>query len=247
MMMDINQPQAEQIQFPKGREATVVRALPTASSRDVFAALGLPNTRFSIVMHGGAAEMDKGMHERMVELLYDGVVRLASDNYALVASGGTQSGAMAALGEAYQRFGGDFPLVGVSVLDSVTYPKGPEPAEGRWPLEPSHTHFILVDGDDFGFESQQLVGLAKAGGNYGVALAVNGGGLVRAEIEMHARLGTPIIAFAGSGRYADELANASTGDEVRAAFDEGSTLRIFDLNRQTPEDLYRMIRSLIAR
>jgi hypothetical protein len=57
-----------------------------------------------------------------------------------------------------------------------------------------------------------------------------------------------VIALKGTGRYADELAAASIYSELRKPFVENATtLKIFDLEQGSPEDLYRLMRSLLLR
>jgi hypothetical protein len=115
-------------------------------------------------------------------------------------------------------------------------------------LNTTHTHFVVVDANDFGAESHLLVGAARMRGNRGVALAVNGGAIVRSEIEMHALLGTPVIALQGTGRYADELAQADVNSELRQPFLRSMTpLEIFNIETQPPEALYHLLRRLLLR
>lgn len=245
--MDSYQPTLKTVHFPNGRTARLLEALPTISSSQITKWFDLASQRFSIAMHLGAIEMEPEYQEKMRVLLCNSVIKFAQDNQALVADGGTDAGVMQIMGDAYKATNSTFPLLGVTVKNSITYPGGPLPENGRWSLNDAHTHFVIVDADDFGAESQLLVGMARATGGAGLALVINGGGIVRNEIEMHARLGTPVIALKGTGRYADALANAIKTSELRAMFDEGSYLDVFDINRQSPEELYHLIRSILLR
>jgi len=246
MSQDSYQPRRKSIRFANGRTAQLLESVATASAQSVVDWLELPSGRFSIVLHGGSANMSESYQNRLTILFRDSLVRFAEDNRALVADGGTDIGLVQVVGNAYQAAKASFPLLGVAVSDAVTYPGGPPPSPDRWPLNPIHTHFVIVDADDFGIESHLLAGLAHIGGNPGVALAVNGGSITRNEIEMHARMGTPVITLKGTGRYADELANAPEASLLRAPFNMSSTrLEIFDINAQPPEKLYHLIRSVL--
>ena len=241
------EPKGKNVHFASGKSAYLLEALPTISSSGLLEWLKLPVPRFAIALHLGAMDMMPDYRQKIKDLLKDSLIRFAQDNQALIADGGTEAGVIQIVGEAYEALDANFPLVGITVSDTVTFPGGPPPAEGRWSLNEAHTHFVIVEANDFGAESQLLVGMARVAGRAGLALVINGGGIVRSEIEMHARLGTPIIVLKGTGRYADQLANALPGSEFRAVFDEGSHLEIFDVERQSPEELYHLIRKTLLR
>ncbi|NJL95133.1 MAG: hypothetical protein HC915_16145 [Anaerolineae bacterium] len=245
--MDAYQPVMKSIRFGPEKTAQLIETLPTISAVDVVRWFALPALRHTIVVHGGGQAVDRLLHTRLKRLLADSLVRFAEDNPALVADGGTDAGVMEMLGDAYALVNATFPLMGITVGNAITYPGGPPPAEGRFPLNPDHTHFVVLEANDFGAESQLLVGMARSSGPSGLAMVINGGQIVRNEVEMHARLGTPIIAIKGSGRYADDLANAAPGDPLRTPFDEGSYLAIFDMDHETPEALYHLIRRTLLR
>lgn len=235
------------ITFENGQTATVLEALPTISATDCTRALAIAPYRFSIVLHVGALQMSDALRAHTFTILRDGLVRFAEDNGALIADGGTDSGFMAVMGEAYIAAGASFPLLGITIRGSMRYPNEAE-APNRYPLNAAHTHFVILDADDFGMESQVLVGMSRSSGVYGVALAINGGAITRAEIEMQAAIGTPVIVFKGTGRYADELASAPAGSELRQPFERNAThLEVFDIQNENAEALYHKLRHLLLR
>lgn len=248
-MSDVYAPQLKTLEFANGKTAQVLETLPTISAHDVCDWLNLPTFRFCVSVHGGAMALPPEEHSAIVAFLRDGLIRFAQDNQVLVTDGGTDTGVNKILGQAYSEAKATFPLVGVTVRGAVTYPNETPPSGAEvFALNSDHSHFVVVDANDFGTESYILVGMARARGNYGVALAINGGGIVRAEIEMQARLGTPVITLKGTGRYADDLAEASIYSNLREPFiSNATTLKVFDIRTQAPEDLYRMIRSLLLR
>lgn len=192
-----------------GRTAAAIRVGATVSPLAALAALDLPAYQGVIVMHGGA-QLDAGLAAQITRFLAEGLAPLAEQRRLLVADGGTHAGTFAAMGEARRRMLGTYPLVGVCPYETATYANGPAPAEGRYSLDPNHSHFILVDGGGFGVESDLLVGLADAGPRPSLALIVNGGEIVAREAQMHAAHGTPVVVVRGSGRMADALADRAS-------------------------------------
>lgn len=245
--MDEYQPLVKKITFENGRTASLIEVMPTSSAVDVVRWLGLPPNRLTISMHVGGMELSGQQQSHLKRVLSQSVIRFAEDNKLLVADGGTDAGVMQIVGEAYAEAKATFPLLGITVRNNVTYPDGPEPEPGRWPLNEFHNHFVIVEANDFGAESHLLVEVSRSFGTPGVALVVNGGAIVRREVEMHAKIGTPVVVLKGTGRYADELASAAPRSELREVFPIGATLKIFDVNRQPPEDLYHLLRSIWLR
>lgn len=247
-MSDIYTPQYKTLVFPSGQQARALEVMPSVSVQDLSDWLNLPEFRFCVAVHGSAVAIPAEKEERVISFLQQSLIRFAEDNQALIGDGATDTGVTRLVGEAYHRAKATFPLVGVSVRHAIHYPDESRASENQWPLNPHHPYFVLVDAEQFGMESFMLVGMARARGSYGLALVIGGGGIVRSEVEMHARLGTPVIALKGTGRYADELAAASIYSELRKPFVENATtLKIFDLEQGSPEDLYRLMRSLLLR
>ena len=135
---------------------------------------------------------------------------------AALICGGTDLGVMAAVGKARGRNGYQFPLIGIAPEGIVTWPEGPRngslvlSGNEREQLEPHHSHFILVPGNQFGDETKWIVRAATmiaAGGNKSVTLLVNGGKVSQHDVEEGLRADRPLIVLAGTGRLADEIAN----------------------------------------
>ena len=194
-----------------------------------------------IIVTGGAGGLDKDMESneelrsRLVQLFSRGIARAAVDADALIIDGGTQSGVMALIGQGVADRGRKSVLLGVSPAGKVTYPGGP--AEGSvedgGPLDPNHSHFVLVQADEWGGETETMYELAEAlaQGVLGppppaegagtqddeekmpskeipvVTVLVSGGldGIAKGEALRSVRHGWPIIVVEGSGRLADEI------------------------------------------
>ncbi len=217
------------IEFENGQRAQAVRTLPDADPQRALLLLGLTVSRPVVFVVGGAGGMTDEVRERTRSMI-DGVAAFAEEHGAAIVDGGTESGIMQMCGDARLRGGFTFPLLGVSPLGKVSYPDYANPNEEAF-LEDSHTHFVLVDGREWGHESQMLLGVAGAltGGAYPVAgVLVNGGQIALQEVYLASvrKPPFPVIALEGSGRLADALVSAMrTGHTdrrlLRAILDRG--------------------------
>jgi len=192
------------------RTAVAVEAPPDAGGEDLVALLGLPSPRGTIVVNGTTAELDGALAADLAEVLGPNGLAGAVDRHGLtVITGGADGGIFSILGRAMAARSSA--LVGVAPRGLVTWPGGP--AGDRVPLEPHHSHFVLVDGGAWGDETATLVALAGALGRLAPSVAVvcGGGPVTRSEVLCQAREGRHLVVVAGSGRMADELATAAAG------------------------------------
>lgn len=201
------------IGFP-GRDAQAVESPPAAGGDELMAALRLPPPGATIVVNGTAGDLGRSLCEQLSSFVgRDGVAGAALARRLTVVTGGTDAGIFSILGAALAAH--TAPLVGVAPSALVTWPDRPAAGSGgpdrrRVPLEPHHSHFVLVDGDEWGDETGALLALARALGVLGPSVAVvcGGGPVTRHEALGHVRDGRPVVVLAGSGRFADELAAA---------------------------------------
>jgi len=128
----------------------------------------------------------------------------------VVGDGGTQAGIMEAAGLARQSSGAAFPLVGV-------VPAAEVPPRGHTPLDPHHSHILVVDNPAWpagagywGSETQAMYRLfdALARDRPSVAVLANGGIVALREVAENVRAGRPVVLLDGSGRAADALVHA---------------------------------------
>ncbi|MBE2271069.1 MAG: hypothetical protein IAE80_22725 [Anaerolinea sp.] len=201
------------IHYPNDTTPTAVRCLRTADPDEVVRALNLPVPLPTIFISGGAGGMDTDSQAVTRSTIEDGLARFAHERKITLIDGGTSGGVMALIGLARHRRKYTFPLVGVAP-DSVVYYPGHTPANRMADLDAFHSHFVLVDGTDFGAESEMLVQLARSSSGRGakkmLGFIVNGGEIVRKEIHHTAVTypEIPLLVLEGSGRFADELAAA---------------------------------------
>jgi SLOG in TRPM, prokaryote len=143
-------------------------------------------------------------------LFADGVTPVAADAGALIVDGGTQSGVMAMMGEAVARRPGACHLLGIAPEGKIAHPEisGASAMSDGAQLEPNHSHFVLVDSDEWGGETATMLELARALNAPIVAILVNGGAIAANEALQSVRNGWPLLVFEGSGRFADEVSAA---------------------------------------
>lgn len=177
-----------------------------------ISAMGLAGSQPVVLLIGGAAGLDAAASEHLLPFVTEGVVATAERAGAAIVDGGTDAGVMALAGRAYEQLGPSIPLIGVAPRGRVAAP-GIAEATGDTPLEPHHSHQLLVPGDRWGAEGPWLVGLARllASGQPIVAVLIEGGPLALSEALECAGQGWPVIALAGSGRSADLLAGYARG------------------------------------
>ena len=174
-----------------------------------------------VVIVGGAAGMGQQDQRTVGDLLRDVVIPVIERQAAIVVDGGTDSGVMRLIGRARSAAGARFPLVGVAAAGTVVIsgdsgPTSPDAA----PLEPHHTLFLLVPGTEWGDEAQWISNVASvvSGSHPSVTVLINGGQVAYADAEGSLALGRPVVVLAGTGRTADAIAEARSGqgDDPRA-------------------------------
>lgn len=248
------------IPFPNGNTASAVRVSTHADPQLILDALQISSPKNLILLSGGAGNMDNTQNARLTQLFSRGIAQVASETQALLIDGGTQSGVMAILGEGVAARGHKTSILGVSPYGKVTYPGKTEEvaADDSAPLEPNHTHFVLVDShcesnDGWGCETHLMYHLAEVYTKTlpALTLLVNGGNICKQEILHSVRLGIPILIVQGSGRFADELASCKLNppdfieDPVLAEIIDEGELYLFPLEGSLNEFerlVYRLLR-----
>jgi hypothetical protein len=198
------------ITFGNGNRAVVVTAPGDASAKAILEALGITSPRAVILLFGGAAGLDDSRKAHLETLLADGVTPVAVESRALIIDGGTQSGVMAMMGEAVARSSETCQLLGIAPEGKIAHPAisgAPAVSDGT-PLEPNHSHFVLVESNEWGGETGKMLELARAFNAPIVAILVNGGAIAADEALQSVRNGWPLLVVEGSGRFADELSAA---------------------------------------
>jgi hypothetical protein len=202
------------ITFANGNRAAVTTAARDESATAILDALGITSPRAVILLFGGAAGLDDSRKAHLATLFANGVIPVAVELGALIIDGGTQSGVMAIMGEAVRLCAQRCDLLGIAPAGKVTYSRDGQIAiADRTPLEPNHSHFVLVESNEWGGETGKMLELARAFNAPVVAILVNGGAIAADEALHSVRYGWPLLVFEGSGRFADELSAAVREDQ----------------------------------
>jgi hypothetical protein len=217
----------------------VAQAIEILSADDLpiaFTEMGLQDKRPVLVAIGGASLISEAAFARLQRLFVEVIAPLARDLGYYVVDGGTDAGVMKLIGNARYQNGSAFPLIGVSPIRFVQLPGAVNPSTESTPLEPHHTHFFLVSGNNWGDESPWLANIASllAGDHPSVTVLINGGAIALVDAKESTRVDRPIVAIAGTGRLADEIANAvlhpdwERREEIELLLEEGQ-IHLFDL------------------
>ena len=198
------------ITFENGNRAVVITAPLDASVQAILDALEIASPRAVILLFGGAAGLNDACKAHLATLFAEGVTPVAAELGALIIDGGTQSGVMAIMGEAVARSPGTFQLLGIAPKGKIMHPEiaGASAISDGAPLEPNHSHFVLVESGEWGGETGKMLELARAFKAPIVAILVNGGAIAADEALQSVRNGWQLLVVEGSGRFADELSAA---------------------------------------
>src|SRR5262249_2509272 len=240
--------QPQEIVFQNNNRAKLVTALRGTPMDGLIESLEISQPKNLILIIGGADKLDEKLTSRLTQLFSRGIARAAADAEAVIIDGGTQAGVMQIMGQSIVDRGRKSSLLGVAPAGKVTYPGGPTIAgNDSAPLDPNHSHFVLVDGNEWGSETETLFEVA-AGFNVPVlAILVNGGAIAKDELLQSVRRNWPVIVIKGNGRLADEVAGlkeqpSPIEDPVLAEIVEEGDLRIFPITGAL-EDFERMLSS----
>jgi len=202
------------VRFGGERTARAVKVGQNADLTAYLSAIGLHGPGPAMVVVGGAAGLDPDGLEQLRPVFRESLVSVAKRLDAFVIDGGTDVGVMRLLGRARSALGASFPLIGVAAFATVTIP-GQEPMRSdAAPLEPHHSHFLLVPGDDWGDEAPWLADTASALARAApsVTVLVNGGEVAYDDVAHSVAANRPTIVVAGTGRTADQLVAAINGE-----------------------------------
>ena len=202
-----------EVTFTNGHTARCVSVERPADLAAALRALDLAPPRPCLVLVGGAGGLSEADLARLMPLFTSILAPAADACGAVVLDGGTDSGVMRLMGQARHQAGAAFPLLGVAAEGTVAIPGRVPPSPQAAPLEPRHTHFLLVPGARWGDESPWLARVAGvlAGGAPSVTVLVNGGEVAFQDVAHSIDAGRPVVVAAGTGRTADTLAAALRG------------------------------------
>ncbi|MBD1910161.1 MULTISPECIES: hypothetical protein [unclassified Leptolyngbya] len=205
--------QVDELAFPNGHQAKTIRIHRNSDVLTSLKQLGLHPPSSTLVLVGGASGISPEAMEQLRSLFCNTLAPLAERLGLTVVDGGTDSGVMQLMGHARQHIQGSFPLLGVVAHAMVAFPDQPAPPDGA-PLEPHHTHFMMVPGALWGDEAPWIAKVATvlSGARPSLTVLVNGGMIAWQDVDNSLRENRPVLVMSGSGRTADVLAAALAGD-----------------------------------
>jgi SLOG in TRPM, prokaryote len=228
----VRQPiEARAIELHNGNRARLVRVPQEVDVERVIRALELPaSARALLILNGGTAELARDVRQRIEELFTD-LARLVVEEQVSVLTGGTEAGVFALFGQALEKYGGPVaPCVGVVAAKQIETTR----------LEPHHSHFVLVEGQ----ETRVMYRLAAALASHcpSVALFASGGQVTLSEMLENVSQEREMILIAGGKGSTDAVIAASRGvtgsDERVTRIAREARLTVFDIHQSTPELSY---------
>ncbi len=195
------------LHFSQGSTAVALLASNLIDVEASLRHLGFQQARPVIVVIGGASGLQDGHADQLRSLFCKAIAPAAEALHAIVIDGGTDAGIMRMMGAARHATQSTFPLLGILPIGLATLPDAEPPAAEAAPLEPHHTHFILVPGTAWGDESHWIAAIASilAQGAPTLTVLMNGGEITWKDAAESVKVGRRILAVAGSGRTADIL------------------------------------------
>lgn len=231
----MNSPAFFPLMLPMGRQAKAIRLGTDASPAYLAKQLQIPSPSSVLMLSGGASLMSEQARQRL-EILFVEVGKVLAQLHTTIIDGGTQAGVVALMGKALSHTQLTAPYIGV-LPAFARAEEEPNQPKGEEMLEPHHSHFVLVESEEWGAEAKLMYGLADYLSQQvpSVALLVNGGSISLQEVEWNVRQGREVLVIAGSGRLADEIATAvdqpesKIRDRVSAVVRDGK-ITVFDLS-----------------
>ena len=208
--------QIQTIHLPNDNIATAVLPDRAASPQELLDRLRIEPPRGVVILNGGTAQLAPPLETRLRLILADGMARVVAEEHLTVVTGGTDAGIFHLFGEGLARWGRTAPCIGVAV-DALTIRPGHPQGEAL--LEPHHSHFVLVEGRQWGDETKTMYALAAALAHDCPSLAVFAGGGEIALDEMRANItqGRTMLLLLGSGRNTDAVLDAVAGRSIADA------------------------------
>ncbi len=242
------------IVFPNGNQARAVSPPISTPVQKLLVLLNIPSFHTLIMIAGGAAQMEEAQRPLLAQLFTHGVAQFAVARKSLIIDGGSLSGVMELMGIGIAEQHSASPLLGVAPVGCVSYPgQSLEAAhQERVPLDPNHSHFVLVETNEWGGETATMYELASlfSQGCPSVAILANGGAIAIQEVLYNVRQNRPIIVLEGSGRAADQMARlwqekpTLISDPALAEIIQYGNIHLFPIN-STAEALIQLMQDLM--
>jgi hypothetical protein len=189
-----------QIPLKQGVNAKGANITDDKEIQEAITELEIPHPNSVIVLVGGAGGIgfwEKFPMRKAIKI----IAKLAEETESVVVDGGTQAGIMTEIGKQRKQNKFSFPLIGV-VFDSLLMQEEPKSI-----LDPNHTHFFLIPGEEWGDESAWIskIATAIAGNQKSITILVNGGDISRTDVQYSLLENRPAFVMRGTGRMANQI------------------------------------------
>ncbi|NWJ49119.1 MAG: DUF4231 domain-containing protein [Chloroflexi bacterium] len=243
---------AQTIAFPNGNKALLLSMTPGDEPGKVLEALSLNPPSNVILVLGNADLAIPQLESRLFQLFSRGfarvVAQLSAGKSVTLVDEGIASTLVDLLGRSFADRNVKIPMLGIAPEGRALLPPIAAPQDGKWPLEPNHSHFVLVKGANAGDESASRINLVATLSDKAQPLAILVGGddIAKREILACTRRDYPIIVVKGSGDLADKLVELVESepdfveDPMLAEIVADGNLHFFNLT-ETPEEFGRQI------
>lgn len=195
-----------EIEFPDGHVAKAIRTSKHVDPEYIANVFQLSVPWSVLLLSGGAGRMSEE-HMCAVLSIFSLISEIIVHKRVMVIDGGTKSGVMALMGEALSKADQNVPYIGILPAYAKDEPSG---QHGESLLEPHHSHFVLIESDEWGSEINAMCDLATyfSTNAPSLVLLANGGEIALRDIEYNVLQEREIVVLVGSGRLADEIAQA---------------------------------------
>lgn len=231
------------IKFADNQFSPGMRLASNGDPQRVLEVFNLITPRPTIFISGGASAMSEEDIRQTRVLIDKCIASFAEKHKITVIDGGTEAGVMDMIGDSRRNNKYKFPLIGVAPLQKVKFADFTG-ASAEAVLQDGHSHFVLIDSDEWGDESGMIVALTKAiAANKApmVGILINGGKIAEREVYLAGASGEnrmPLIVIDGSGRTADNISTAfktqRTDSELIRAIIKGADIRLTSLSDGIP-------------
>lgn len=226
-----------------------IRVKQNTQGADIIGQLNISADRPLIILMGGAVKLSPTDAEYQFSQIKNGLANAIVELGATVIDGGTDSGIMGMLNESLADLEFKGAYIGIAPESKVYLPEEDPIGEDVYPLGHFHSHFVLVEGPDFGSELSVMYSLIAALSINQPSLGVlaNGGYGAQMEVGENVQQGREVIILSGSGRLADKLTLAihmpqlSHEKEIKLLATNGK-FSSFNID-QPPQNLAKLILS----
>jgi hypothetical protein len=147
------------IQFSAGRKAVAVFSSSETAVAEIQSQLNLSPYKAIILVFGSTSNFEEKVKPRIAHLCRRGIASAAAESDAVILDGGINAGVAVLMGEGVASRSTKVSLIGVAPKGRVTFPGLENAPADATPLEPNHSHFVLVEGNEWGSQTPILFGL----------------------------------------------------------------------------------------